>query len=95
MFRITKIFDDSSLTIYRIEGKIGDESLQIWTDELHALPKPPGHKLILDFCHVWSIDGKAVEILMTSLSNDFQVMNPSMEIRNRLHAAGLSDRVLA
>jgi len=94
MLRITKIFENPSLAIYKIEGKVTDESLEIWADELGALRKQADRMLILDFCQVWSISAKAIEILMVNLSKDMQVMNPSMEARNMLHAAGLSARVL-
>jgi anti-anti-sigma regulatory factor len=94
MFRITKIFSNSSLDIYKIEGKITDESLQVWTEELNALQKPMDRKLIFDFSQVWSISAKAIEILMAHLTNGTQIMNPGMDVRNMLHTAGLSARVL-
>jgi anti-anti-sigma regulatory factor len=94
MFRITKIFENSLLAIYKIEGKITDDNLQAWTEELAALQKQADRQLILNFCQVWSISAKAIEILMAHLTNDVRVMNPSMDVRNMLHAAGLAAKVL-
>jgi anti-anti-sigma regulatory factor len=94
MFRITKIFENASLAIYKIEGKIADESLQVWTDELETIQKQSGRQHILDFSNVWSISAKALGSLMANLSNGIFVMNPSIEVRNTLHASGLSAKVL-
>ncbi len=94
MFRITKIFENPSLAIYKIEGKVADENLPVWMTELETLQKQAGRQLILDFCQVWSINAKAVEMLMSHLTNGTRVMNPNMDMRNMLHAAGLSSKVL-
>lgn len=97
MFRITKIFEIPSLTIHKIEGKVTDESLQVWIDELSALNSQPDRKVILDFCQVWAISERGVEFLAAHLSNnshDIHIINPSMDVRNLLHASGLSKRVL-
>jgi anti-anti-sigma regulatory factor len=94
MLRITKIFENLSLAIYKIEGKVTDESLQIWTDELGVLRKRADRMLILDFYQVWSISAKAIEILVENLSKDMRVMNPSIETRSMLHTAGQSAKIL-
>jgi anti-anti-sigma regulatory factor len=94
MFRITKIFDDSLLAIHKIEGKVTDEGLEIWMEALNCLKARAHRKVILDFCQVWSISSQAIDILTTHLSNDIHVMNPCMDIRNRLHSAGFSACVL-
>lgn len=97
MFRIRKIFENLLLVIYKIEGKVTDESLQVWIDELNALNSQPDRKVILDFCQVWSISARGVEFLSAYLSSrlhDIHIINPSMDVRNLLHVAGLSHRVL-
>lgn len=97
MFRIRKIFENLLLVLYKIEGKVTDESLQVWIEELRALNAQPDRKVILDFCQVWSISERGIEFLTAYLSSslhDIQIINPSMDIRNLLHAAGLSQRVL-
>jgi hypothetical protein len=97
MFRIKKVFENLSLAIYKIEGKVTDESLQIWKQELQALNHQPDRKIILDFCHAWSISAPAIEFLSAYLPNeshDIQIINPGMDVRNMLHSAGLSARIL-
>jgi len=94
MFRITKIFANGSLDIYKIEGKVIDESLQVWMEELNALHRHADRQILLDFCQVWAISAKAMEILVPHLSNGIRVMNPSIDLRNMLHSSGLSSRVL-
>ncbi len=97
MFRIKKIFENLTLVIYKIEGKITDESLQVWLEELNALNRQVDRKIILDLCQVWPISAKAIELLTAYLSNnihDIAITNPGMDVRNTLHTAGLSARVL-
>ena len=62
MFRITKIFANGSLDIYKVEGKVTDEGLQIWAGELSALQQEVDRQILLDFCQVWAISAKAVAI---------------------------------
>ena len=94
MFRITKIFENSSLSIFKVEGKIADENLLPWTDELWNLLKQADRQLILDLSQVWSMNPKAIGMLMPHLARGMKVMNPGVEVRNMLHAAGLSSKVL-
>jgi hypothetical protein len=39
MFRIKKIFENHSACIFKIEGKVTDENLGIWTEEINAMKK--------------------------------------------------------
>lgn len=97
MFRIKKVFENLSLVIYKIEGKVTDDSMTIWMNELNALNLQPERQVILDFCQVWSINAVALEFLVTYLSSkvfEVHIINPGMEVRNMLHTAGLSARVL-
>jgi hypothetical protein len=97
MFRIKKIFENLTLAIYRIEGKVTDESLLTWIQELNTLNQFRDRKIILDLCRAWSISPQALELLKAQLSNnihDVVLINPGMEVRNTLHTAGLSARVL-
>lgn len=69
----------------------------LWSNELNALNLQPDRKVILDFCQVWSVSATAVEFLVAHLSSqiyDIHIINPGMDIRNVLHTAGLSTRVL-
>jgi anti-anti-sigma regulatory factor len=94
MLRITKAFENDSTSIYKIEGKITQENLEVWAEELRVMQKLTGRQIILDFSQVWSICTKGVKVLVQSMPNELYVMNCPIEVRNVLHAAGLSARVL-
>jgi anti-anti-sigma regulatory factor len=97
MFRIKKVFENHSLAIYKVEGKVTDDNMLIWSKELNALNRQSNRKVILDFCQVWSINAAALEFLVAFLASkvyDIHIINPGMDIRNMLHTAGLSTRVL-
>lgn len=94
MLRITKAFENNSISIYKIEGKITNESLTVWIEELSTLKKVTNRQIILDFCQVWFICTKGVEILVESMSSNLYLLNCCLEVRNALHAAGLSARML-
>lgn len=97
MFRIKKVFENLSLAIYKVEGKVTDDSMAIWINELSALNLQPERKIILDFCQVWSINATALEFLVAYLSSqvfDIHIINPGIDVRNMLHSAGLAARVL-
>lgn len=94
VFRITKIFADGALDIYKIEGTIADDSLQAWSEALSGLHNSADRKILLDFCQVRLISVRALEILATHLTTGTHVMNPGIDVRNILHTAGLASRVL-
>jgi anti-anti-sigma regulatory factor len=94
MLRITKAFENDSTSIYRVEGKITEESLGVWAEEISALHGVTGRQVILDFSHLWSICPNGVKVLVEAISNGLYFMNCPMEVRNVLHAAGLSNRML-
>ncbi len=94
MLRITKTFENDRTSIYKVEGKITEEILAVWTKELRALGHIPGRHIILDFSQVWSICIKGVDVLVKLMSDHLYVMNCPMEVRNVLQAAGLSARML-
>jgi anti-anti-sigma regulatory factor len=94
MLRITKAFENDCTLIYKMEGKINSESLDVWAEEIDALKKVTGHQIILDFSQVWFMSAKAVDVLTKSMPNHLYLLNCPMEIRNMLHTAGLSTRIL-
>jgi len=91
---MTKTFENDATSIYKIEGKINEETLAVWVEELSALNQVSGRQVILDLSQVWFICTKGVEVLVRLMSNDLYLMNCSMEVRNVLHAAGLGGRIL-
>lgn len=94
MFRITKVFENGSTSLYKIEGKVTDEILPAWIDEIERLSKLSDRDLILDFFGVWFISSKAVEFLLQSVSNGCYLLNCPMEVRNVFYSAGLSQQML-
>ena len=94
MFRISKAYENEATQIFRIEGKITDENLAVWRQEILSLQPHNGRHVILDFAQVWFISIKGVEVLMKLLTDRVYVLNCGMEVRNVLHASGLSGRML-
>jgi len=94
MLRITKAFENDATSIYKIEGKITEENLDVWADEIQALEKVADRQIILDLSQVWFICTKGIEVLTELMSNNLYLLNCPMEVRNVLHAAGLSARIL-
>jgi anti-anti-sigma regulatory factor len=94
MLRITKAFENDSISIYKIEGKISEETLGVWAEEIRALNKMADRQIILDLSQVWFICTKGMEVLVQLMSNNLYLLNCPMEVRNVLHTAGLSARIL-
>ncbi len=94
MFRMTRIFANGSVEIHKIEGKVTDEVLPLWQEQLAALQPDEKRDILLDFSQVWALSAAAIEILIGHLRGSMRVMNPGMDLRNLLHAAGLSTSVL-
>ena len=94
MFRISKAFENDSVEILRIEGKITEENLAEWNRQISLLNTNEGRQIILDFAQVWFISFKAVEVLIHFLNDHIFILNCGMEVRNVLHASGLSARML-
>ena len=94
MFRISKAFQNQLTEIIRIEGKITDENLSDWNQEIQTITPSNGREVILDFAQVWFISPRAVETLLKLLSERVYILNCGMEVRNLLHASGLSSRML-
>ena len=52
MFRITKIFKNKLIFIYKIEGMITEDNLGDWTNEIRPLIKQSDRQIILETCQV-------------------------------------------
>ncbi len=94
MFRITKAFENSNTFIYKIEGKVTDNSVTEWQEELNNLKTAAGHHVILDFSQVFFISSKALQILMKNMTEELFILNCDIEMRNLLHASGMAKRML-
>lgn len=94
MFRITKAFENEKTSIFKIEGKVTDESLEVWSREIRSLRNGVDRQTILDFCHVWFISSRAISVLIESVSDNLFLLNCPTEARNVLHSAGLAARMI-
>ncbi|MCI0414659.1 hypothetical protein L0222_17925 [bacterium] len=94
MFRISKTFENDATQIFRIEGKITEEHVAEWRNEMSLIQSHNGRHVILDFAQVWFICFKAVEALAQLMNDRIFILNCGMEVRNVLYASGLSARML-
>jgi hypothetical protein len=94
MFRITKALENNATLLYRIEGRLTDEGLTDWNQEVIAMMETNDRQVILDFCGVWYMSIKAVDVLVNHIKNHVFILNCGMELRNVMHACGLSARML-
>ncbi len=94
MFRITKIFENDLIFIYKSEGKITEENLGDWTDEIRLLIKQSDRQIILEMCQFTFVSPKAVRSLIELITKDVFLLNSPTFIKNTLHCAGLSANVL-
>jgi len=94
MFRITKTFENPVTYIFRIEGKITDNGLTDWADEINKFKTVFDRQVILDFSHLFFITPEAVEVLLNNMTENLYILNCSTEIRNRFHSSGLGGRML-
>lgn len=94
MFRITKTFENPITYIFRIEGKITDNGLTDWADEINKFKTVSGRQVILDFSQLFFIAPRAVEVLLNNITENVYILNCSTEIRNRFHSSGLGGRML-
>ena len=94
MFRITKAFENSITFIYKIEGKVTDNSIPEWQEELNKLKAEAGFQVILDFSQVFYISPGALQALLANMTDQVYILNCGIEIRNVLHAFGLAGRML-
>lgn len=94
MFRITKVFENDTTAIYKIEGRILEESVETWIRELGELLEQKQRQIILDLSQVWHLCRSGIEPLIRKDLNKFYLLNCSMEIKNTLAAAGCSSITL-
>jgi anti-anti-sigma regulatory factor len=94
MFRITKVFENDKTAIYKIEGRILEEAVETWIQELQGLLEQNQRQIILDLGQVWYLCRSGIEPLIRKDVNKFYLLNCSMEIKNTLVAAGCSSITL-
>src|SRR5437867_1396810 len=84
MFRITKAFENDRTSIYKIEGKVTDENLVDWNQEIDSITLNSGRQVILDLSQIWYISSNAIEILLKHILDHVYILNCGMQIRNVL-----------
>ena len=94
MFRITKIFKNKLIFIYKIEGMITEDNLGDWTNEIRPLIKQSDRQIILETCQVTFVSPKAVKFLIDLITKDVFLLNCPTFMKNMLHCVGLSANVL-
>ena len=94
MFRIQKTFENTSTLIYKVEGRITDENIDSWLQGIRSLGQESERQIILDFCQLWSISTKALDVLFGTVRDNLFLLNCPMDLRNVLRAAGETTRIL-
>lgn len=94
MFRITRAFENNSTEIYRIEGRIPEQLLESWEDEMKKLGTSGPRQVILDFSQTWHVCPRAIDALAQGAGRECLFLNCSIELRNMLLTAGCGSRVL-
>jgi len=93
MYRIRKAFDSESTAIYKIEGRLTEDTLAEWSEEIRNLTEIDKREIILDLSQVWYVSAKAVEAFI-ELTHNVYLLNCPMEVRNVLYSSGLVNRML-
>ena len=94
MFRITKVFENMSTTIFRIEGKISDENLELWITEINFIHQTGNTQIILDLSRVWFLGEQSLQVLMNRINERLFLLNCSTQLENRLIAAGMCHQLI-
>ena len=94
MFRIENIFENASIALLKIEGKITDSVLDAWSDSLREEIHSRDKQVIIDFCCVSHIGSRAIERLAEIAKEDTLVFNCPLFLKNMLRSNGSAVHVL-
>jgi hypothetical protein len=94
MYRISRVFETSSVVIVKIAGQVTDFDLDGWSDFLKDLEGETVRWVVLDFCDTARVDRKAAELLVRNLSKHLLLLNCPTGIKNMADSAGLRGQVL-
>lgn len=94
MYRISRVFETSSVAIVKIAGQVTDYDLGGWSDFLKEMEQETGHWVVLDFCDVSRVDRKAAELLVRTLPRHVLLLNCPTGIKNMADSGGLRAQVL-
>jgi hypothetical protein len=94
MYRISKVFETSCVAILKIAGQVTDSEAGSWSEFLKELKDETGHFIVLDFCDVSRVEGKAAEAVVQNLPRHILLLNCPVGIKNMADSAGLREQVL-
>ena len=94
MYRIQRLFDNSSTVLVRITGEVEEGDLESWTSFLSLLRSWGNCDIILDFSDVFRIASSAVNVLVEHLPHDLYLMNCSPVVANVVSSFGHGHRLL-
>jgi|GEM_PF-2173881 len=94
MFRISSVFETSSVVITKVAGQISDAELDSWSDFLASLAADPNRWLVLDFGDVSQVGPLSAERLIQSLPANVLLLNCPTGIKNMADSKGLCQQVL-
>ena len=94
MYRMSRVFETSSVTIVKVAGQVTDADARAWTSCLEELGRDSFRWVVLDFCDISRIETKAAEILIRTLPRQVLLLNCSTGIKNMADSAGLGNQVL-
>ncbi len=95
MFKIIKIFENSSTLIYKLERETNDNNLSSWAEELEKIVNNSNdHHVIFEGCEISYMNPNSVKILIKRLKNKVFFMNLPNYIKNMIVHAGYKAHLL-
>lgn len=94
MYRIHRVFDNSTAVLIKIAGEVTDSDLIEWTGFLDLLGSWANREIILDFCEVPRISSRALIVLVERFGPNLRLLNCPKAMKNALASFGLSDRLV-
>jgi len=94
MYRMSRVFETSSVVIVKIAGQVTDADVQAWTSCLEEMARETSRWVVVDFCDISRMEPKAAEILIRALPKQVLLLNCSTGIKNMADSAGLGNQVL-
>jgi len=94
MYRINTIFENATIALLKIEGRISDEVLDAWCESLRFEIHNRDKQVIIDFCCVSHISPRAIERLAEIAKEDTLVFNCPLFLKNMLLSNGSAVQLL-
>lgn len=94
MFRITRVYKNAQIELWKISGRVRPSQLTDWSEALKTLPRVSGRQIIIDCCEVAYLSPEAAGRLIDHITADTFIANSPAPVRNMICAAGFSAQVL-